>query len=27
MVDDATIRDLTPERIDELIASRFEVGG
>jgi NADH-quinone oxidoreductase subunit E len=27
MVDDTTIRDLTPERIDELIASRFEVGG
>jgi len=26
MVDDALVRDLTPERIDQLIASRFEIG-
>jgi hypothetical protein len=27
MVDDTTIRDLTPGRIDGLITSGFEVGG
>ena len=26
MVDDALVRDLAPERIDQLIASRFEIG-